>query len=69
MNEGDKDGSLQVGRPDLLQNFIIGTVLWWSVSFLHWDLKIDIDRIIDAYLEYLMHGIGTKADYRLGDLR
>ena len=69
MNEGDKDGSLQVGRPDLLQNFIIGTVLWWSVSFLHWDLKIDIHRIIDAYLEYLMDGVGTKADYRLGDLR
>lgn len=60
MREGERDGTLQVERPELLENFIVGTILWGSVSFLQRSQKIDVDDVVTSYLHFLMDGIGAK---------
>ena len=60
MREGERDGTLRVDRADLLENFIVGTILWGSVSFLQRDQNIDVDDVVTHYLRFLMDGVGAK---------
>ena len=57
IDEGTRDGSLRVERADLLENFLIGTILWGSVSFLQREARIDADVVLDHYLSFLFDAI------------
>ncbi|MCY3814414.1 MAG: TetR/AcrR family transcriptional regulator [Gammaproteobacteria bacterium] len=59
IDEGTRDGSLRVERAELVENFLIGTILWGSVSFLQRAQPIDADVVVDHYLSYLFDGIAA----------
>jgi AcrR family transcriptional regulator len=60
IREGIKDGSLLVDQPELLENFIVSFIVYTPISFIQRREKIEFEKVLSAYLGFLMDGVGAK---------
>ena len=57
IREGIEDSSIRAVEPELLENFVVGIILWGSVSHRQRPENYSTEETLDEYLSILTNGI------------